>query len=49
VGDFEWIAQSISPESVLGRVYSHLLEHGYQIPLTEVRDSPTQSRLHAVR
>jgi len=49
VGDFEWIRTAVNPESVLGRVYSHLLEHGYQIPLTEVRDSPTQSRLHVVR
>lgn len=49
VGDFEWIRASVNPDSVLGRVYSHLLEHGYEIPLSEIRDSSAQVRLHVVR
>lgn len=36
VGDFAAIEQSVNPHSVLGRIYSHLVEHGYRIPLADV-------------
>lgn len=37
VGDMQWLRQSVTRESKLHKVYSYLVEHGYEIPLREVR------------
>lgn len=49
VGDMRWLERSVAPESVLGRLYAHLLEHGYEIPVEELRGSTGRARLHVVR
>lgn len=37
VGDMQWVGQSVTRKSTLGKVYAHLVQHGYEIPLREVR------------
>lgn len=49
VGDLAWIERSVAPESVLGRLYSHLVEHGYEIPIGEVRRTVTLPSIRVVR
>lgn len=49
LGDLNWIERSIASNSVLGRVYAHLVEFGYQIPMTEVRHASDSITLGVVR
>lgn len=49
VGSLRWIEESVSPESVLGRVYGHLREHGREIALDEFRQGAPPRRLRMVR
>lgn len=40
VGDLEWIERSTPHRTVLRQLIAHLREHGYRIPIDEIRPAP---------
>jgi len=49
VGAFDWIERSMSRQSVLWRLCSHLREHGREIPVGEVRGTSSAPALRVLR
>jgi hypothetical protein len=48
LGDLRWLEDAVAPHSVLGRIWSHLREHGYAIALEEVMPA-AMPRMRLVR
>ena len=44
LGDLEWVERSVATDSVLGRLCAHLMEHGQEIPIGELRRRPASAR-----
>jgi len=45
VGDFEWIERTTPRRTVLRQLVAHLREHGYCIPIGEIRPAPRHLQL----
>ena len=43
VGDLEWVERSVATQSVVGRLCAHMMEHGQEIPVGELRRAPVTS------
>lgn len=49
VGDMEWIGRAVARHTVLGRMWAHLGEHGYAIPIGEIQGSVPLPSLRVLR